>query len=135
MSHKQPPWHALDIDEVFQTLESSPGGLTSVEAGERLRTYGYNVVVEEKRTHPLIIFLNQFKNPLVLLLIFASILSFSIGEAFDSIIIIVLVILSAIIGFYQEYRAERALEAIKKMASPRALVLRDGKPVMIDASE
>jgi Ca2+-transporting ATPase len=135
MSHKQPPWHALDIDEVFQTLESSPEGLTSVEAGERLRTYGYNVVVEEKRTHPLIIFLNQFKNPLVLLLIFASILSFSIGEAFDSIIIIVLVILSAIIGFYQEYRAERALEAIKKMASPRALVLRDGKPVMIDASE
>ena len=135
MSHKQPPWHALDIDEVFQTLESSPEGLSSVEAGERLRTYGYNVVVEEKRTHPLIIFLNQFKNPLVLLLIFASILSFSIGEAFDSIIIIVLVILSAIIGFYQEYRAERALEAIKKMASPRALVLRDGKPVMIDARE
>ncbi len=132
---RETPWHALQIDEVFKALRTTPQGLDEEEAERRLRTYGPNKIEEEERASPLRLFLGQFLNPLTGLLLFATFLSLAVGEVLDAIVIIALVIAGAVIGFYQEYRAERALEALKKMASPQATVMRGGKVKTIRAEE
>jgi Ca2+-transporting ATPase len=90
---------------------------------------------EEKRISPWEIFLGQFKNFLILLLSAATVISLFLGETLDAIVIFAIVIASAILGFYQEYRAERAMQALKAMASPAASVLRHGEEVEIPAAE
>jgi Ca2+-transporting ATPase len=143
------PWHAREVDDVLYELGSSREGLTSQEAQERLRKYGYNELVEKKRRSALRMFLGEFKDVFILLLIAATIFSGIIGyyelitgeaeqflEAFaDTITISAIVLLVAITGFVQEYRAEKALEALKKMTAPKARVVRDGKEVIIPARE
>lgn len=128
-------WHSLELDEVFEKLRSTPNGLSSEEASKRLEEYGFNEIVVEKKVSPWMIFLGQFKSPLIILLLVATGLSMVIGELVDATIIIAVVVASAVLGFYEEYRAERALEALKKMTAPMARVLRDGKVVMIKARE
>ncbi len=143
------PWHAMEIEEVMEELKVDQKGLTSKEASERLKKYGYNEIVEKKRVTPFQIFLNQFKDIFVIMLLIAIALSVisawyeaslhgsqgDINEYLDAITIGVIVVLNATVGFVQEYRSEKAIEAMKKLAAPRARVLRDGKEAIIPAKE
>ena len=110
-------------------------GLTSQEAQERLKKYGYNELVAKKRKSALSMFLGEFKDIFILLLIVATILSAILGEITDATIIGAIVILVAITGFVQEYRAEKAIEAMKKLTAPKSHVVRDGKEIVIPAKE
>ncbi|MEW6417653.1 MAG: cation-translocating P-type ATPase [Nitrospirota bacterium] len=128
-------WHQKEIENIIHELRSSPHGLSEDEARKRLEEYGLNVLKERKKKPPFIMFLDQFKDFMIIVLIAAAIVSGIIGELSDTIAIIVIVVLNAIIGFVQEYRAEKAMAALKKMAAPSATVIRDGKPSDIPASE
>jgi len=141
------PWHAMKIEEVFQELNVSRDGLSSQEARERLVKYGYNEIRKVKRRTALHMFLDEFKDIFILLLIAATIFSAIIGyyemlrggefmESYaDTITISAIVILCAVTGFAQEYRAEKAVEALKRLAAPKARVIRDGKEIIIPARE
>jgi Ca2+-transporting ATPase len=120
-------WHTRTGDEVLKDLESAPEGLSEAEARRRLEHYGPNDIKETKKRTPLGMLLDQFKDFMIIVLIAAAVISGFIGELTDTIAIIVIVILNAIIGFVQEYRAQKALEALKQMAAPTATVRRDGK--------
>jgi Ca2+-transporting ATPase len=131
-------WHAEDIDSVLESLETSRRGIGEEEARERLERYGPNELREERKTTPLELFIGQFKSILVIILILSAIvsayISFRKGEPFtDTYVILFIVIMNAILGFVQEYRAEKAVEALKKMVSPHVLVLRDGREYSIDS--
>ncbi|MBI4573813.1 MAG: cation-translocating P-type ATPase [candidate division NC10 bacterium] len=128
-------WYAMPIGEVLKELEATPQGLSREEAARRLERYGPNTLKEEKRISPWEILLGQFKNFLILLLIAATVISVLLGETLDAIVIFAIVIASAVLGFYQEYRAEKALQALKAMASPTASVLRNGEEVEIPSAE
>ena len=142
-------WHAMQKEEVLQTLKSGSTGLSSEEVRKRLAEYGFNELKEKKRRTALQMFLEEFKDIFILLLIAATVFSIIIGyyelmqnpslgflETYaDAITIGIIVILVAIAGFVQEYRAEKAIEALKKLAAPRARVARDGKETMIPARE
>jgi len=137
---KELPWHAVEIEEVFEALETDRGGLSEEEAERRLREYGPNELREEKRVTPLQIFLGQFKSILVIILIVSALVSAYIsmrrGEPYtDTYVIMAIVILNAILGFYQEYRAEKAVEALKRMITPKAAVVRGGRERLIDSRE
>jgi Ca2+-transporting ATPase len=142
------PWHSKNIDEVMHDLNVTNQGLTTQEAQERLKKFGYNELVAKKRRTALHMFLDEFKDIFILLLIAATIFSAIIGyydvvtgaadafEAFaDALIIAIIVLMVAITGFVQEYRAEKALEAMKKLTAPKTHVIRDGKDVIIPARE
>ncbi len=128
-------WHQKTIDATIDDLKSSLQGLSSEEAKKRLEEYGPNELKEKAKKTPLGMFLDQFKDFMIIVLIFAAIISGIIGDAADTIAIIVIVILNAIIGFIQEYRAEKAMAALKKMASHTAVVMRNGMPSSIPGSE
>ncbi len=128
-------WHQKSIENIIDELHSSPHGLSGDEARKRLEKYGLNVLKEKKKKTPFMMFLDQFKDFMILVLIAAAIISGIIGELSDTIAIVVIVILNAVIGFIQEYRAEKAMAALKKMAAPTATVIREGKPADISASE
>ncbi len=128
-------WHQKEIDKVFIDLGSSPHGLSSEEAQNRLQKYGHNLLKEKKKKTHLIMFLDQFNDFLILVLIAAAVISGIIGELSDTVAIVVIVILNAILGFVQEYRAEKAMAALKKMAAPNATVIRDSARTEIAASE
>ena len=133
--------------EVLQELNVNPEqGLSSEEAGERLLKYGPNKLPEKKKTPLFLVFLQQFNNPMIYILLAAALLSIAIsiynsihnGEAFDfadPIIIMGVCVLNAIIGTVQENKAEKSLEALKKMSSPTCVVRREGKLVELKAEE
>ncbi|XES77422.1 MAG: cation-translocating P-type ATPase [Candidatus Bathyarchaeia archaeon] len=129
------PLHALKTEEAMQELNVTENGLTSEEATKRLATYGPNELTKEKKTSPIKLFLGQFTDVLMIILLVATGLSIVIGETVDAIIILIIVIASATLGFTQEYRSEKAVEALKKMTAPSAIVLRDGKETKIPASQ
>jgi len=128
-------WHALAVNEVLEILKSNPLGLSVEEAEKRLEIYGPNELKKEKKRGRIKIFIDQFKNILVIILILAAALSIAIGEVTDSIVILAIVVASAILGFVQEYRAEKALEALKKLTAPTATVVRNGEEIEIPARE
>jgi len=128
-------WHSLKEEKVLKKLDSSPRGLSSTEATRRLQKFGYNELVERERVTPLQIFLNQFKDIFVIILLIAIFLCVIVGEGIDAITIGAIVILNAIVGFSQEYKSEKAMEAMKKLTAPRARVVRDGKETVIPARE
>lgn len=128
-------WHTLPHSTVLSKLKTSESGLSEEEASSRLSRFGPNELTERKGTGRLAIFFRQFTNFLVIILIIASLASIVIGRVTDSIVIIVIVILNAVLGFAQEYRAERAMEALKKLTTPRAIVLRDRKEKEIPAGK
>ena len=128
-------WHSKNVEEALIDLNVTIKGLTSQQAQERLTKYGPNELKKEKGKSPLKLLLGQFTDILMIILLIATALSFVVGEATDAIIILAIVIASATLGFTQEYRSEKAVEALKKMTSPTASVLRDGKEVRIPAAE
>lgn len=122
-----PGWHKKTTDHVLRDLNTSKTGLSTNEARKRLKKYGPNELIEEKGPGPLSLFLNQFKSFLIVILIAATIFSALIGEFIDATAIIIIVILNAIFGFIQEYRAEKTMAALKRMTAQEAIVLRDGE--------
>ncbi|MEM4417677.1 MAG: HAD-IC family P-type ATPase, partial [Nitrososphaerota archaeon] len=123
----QTPWHSLSIDDVLARLKTDGvRGLTSIEAEKRLERYGPNVLQPIPRPSAFKIFVKQFANIMVGLLIAALVISGLLGELVDAIVIGVIVFFVAVIGFVQEYRAEKTLETLKKMLSPTTIVVRDG---------
>ena len=128
-------WHSKQIDVVFKELNSRSEGLDSSEARARLQRYGFNELREEEKVSPISILLRQFTSILMVILIAATVVSALIGEVVDALAILAILIASAFLGFFQEYRAERALETLKKMLSPTITVLRDGKEVEVPSKE
>ncbi len=133
-------WHAEDINSVLKSLGSSYRGIGEEEAHQRLERYGPNELKEERKTTPLELFIGQFKSILVIILIISAIVSAFIsyreGESYaDTYVILFIVVMNAILGFIQEYRAEKAVEALKKMVSPHVLVLRDGREYSIESKD
>lgn len=133
-------WHALNIEEIYKELGSSADGLSREGVEKNLSKYGENTIEIEKKTSALSMFLSQFRNIPVLLLLAAATISFSIGifgndkeNLFDSLLIFIIVLANAIFGFAQEYRAEKSIEALKKMVVKSATVVRDGQEKEIEA--
>ncbi|MBI2934134.1 MAG: calcium-translocating P-type ATPase, SERCA-type [Chloroflexi bacterium] len=132
---KKADWHSLEAAEVLADLHSSKSGLTREESERRLQEYGANELISKKKISPLAIFFEQFKDFLILILLAATVISLIIGETLDAIVIMVIVVFAAGVGFVQEFRAEKAIEALKKMAAPTARVLRGGGEEEIPARE
>lgn len=128
-------WHSIEADEVLLNLESSVEGLSSDDAQNRLAEHGPNAIAEKKRHSLLLILLRQFSDFMIIILLLAALISGFIGELQDTIAILVIVFLNAIIGAVQEFRAERAVAALREMAAPEAHVLRDGEAITLAASE
>jgi len=126
---------ALSVSETIRSLDSSEDGLTDEESKKRLIEFGHNELQKENKHAALDIFAGQFKNTLILMLVFAGCLSLFLGEQIESIAIFCIVLLNAILGFIQEYKAEKAIEALEKISAPTANVLRDGKEQKIPARD
>ena len=125
-------WHTLASNEVAkETNTNITTGLTTEEAKKRLKRFGYNELKETKKQSALLLFLNQFKDFMVLVLLVATVISGLLGEYVDAVAIIVIVIMNGFLGFFQERRAEKSLEALKQLSAPQATVLRDGDWVKI----
>ncbi|MGV8141441.1 MAG: cation-translocating P-type ATPase [Candidatus Woesearchaeota archaeon] len=123
------------LKDVYLRLNSSDKGLTEVDVVRRIKEYGYNEL-EQKNKHLILkILINQFKNFLVLLLIAAAVISLFVGEKLEFYGILAIILLTIILGFVQEYRAERAMEALEKISAPFASVRRDGIDKKIPARE
>jgi len=128
-------WARMSVKEVLNELKTSENGLNSDEAARRLETYGKNELVEEKKAGPLRMFLAQFMDILIILLILAAVASYFVGDVLDSAVILFVVVVNATVGFIQEYRAEQAMEKLKGLVSTEATVIRDGMTQKIPASE
>ncbi|MFN3533010.1 MAG: cation-translocating P-type ATPase [Candidatus Brocadia sp.] len=130
------PWHTMPIDEVIRRLDTNPDtGLSNTEADNRLKKYGYNQLEEKEGVSPLLLFLGQFNNFIVWVLIGAAIISGALEEWVDALAIIAIVVINAIIGFIQEYRAEKSLAALQKMSAPFSKVMRNGELHSIPSRE
>lgn len=127
-------WHKLSIGKALQVMESSTLGITSEEAAIRLVKYGANELEEKEKKPTWYLFLNQFKDFMIVVLMIAAIISGIAGDLTDTIIILIIVVLNAVVGFIQEYRAEKAMDALKKMASLQAVVLRNRNSLKINSS-
>ena len=129
------PWHALDVGEVMERLATQRAGLGTEEAAERLGRFGSNRLAPPKRSGPLTRFLRQFHNVLIYVLLAAAVVTAALGHWVDSAVILGVVLANALIGFFQEGKAEKALEAIRGMLSPKAMVRRAGRQMEIPAEE
>jgi Ca2+-transporting ATPase len=128
-------WHTFSQNEVFTKLNASADGLTADEAADRVKQFGRNELIEKKKQSPQLMFLSQFSDFMILVLIAAAVISGFIGELVDTVIILVIVVLNAIVGFVQEYRAEKAMAALRKMAALHCVVLRDGVATDLPAAD
>ena len=127
-------WHKLDSAALFKELGTSADGLSAAEAASRLAKYGPNALKEKPKRSPLAMFFDQFRDFMIMVLVAAAVISGVIGEVLDTVIILAIVLLNAIMGFAQEYRAQKAMEALKRMAAPSASVLRGGTPAAVPAA-
>ncbi len=123
------------MEKLYESLQTQPHGLTVQEAKNRLQQFGENEIKQSKQINPLKIFLAQFHNFVVYILLAALAISFALGESVDAIVIATIIVLNSVFGFVQEFKAEKSIEALKNMASPRANVIRDGKEQSVDAKE
>ncbi|NMO94662.1 calcium-translocating P-type ATPase, SERCA-type [Paenibacillus lemnae] len=131
---EQKEWHQMDVAELQQVMQVHPKqGLTEEEAEQRRKTNGLNELSEGVKISPFTLFLNQFKDFMVLVLLGATLVSGLLGEYLDAITIVAIILINGVLGFVQEFRAERSLRALKQLSAPGAKVLRDGKVVHITA--
>lgn len=126
-------WHHFTIQEVFEKLATGSNGLTDTVAKQRLIENGLNQLVEAKKKTLAGILLSQFKDVMILILLAAAIISGFLGDLTDTIVILVIVVLNALLGFYQEYRADKAMHALKQMALTQAKVVRNGHIILESA--
>ncbi|WP_114376464.1 cation-translocating P-type ATPase [Elioraea thermophila] len=130
-----PLWHALPAEEVMTRLAVGPDGITDQESALRLARYGPNVLPEPRRTPAWRRFLAQFENVLIQVLLAAAAVTAILGHWVDTAVIVAVCLINALVGFIQEGRAEAAMEAVRRMLSPRASVIRDGKRLSVDAAD
>lgn len=129
-------WHEWNQKQLEEKLETNvTKGLLTKEAEDRQKQYGLNELNTGKKTSPLIVFLLQFHDFMVYVLFGATVISFFLGDIIDAVAILAIVFLNGVLGFLQEYKAERSLEALKEMSAPKMTVLRDGKWVKILSKE
>ena len=131
---KDKKWYQLPVEDALHQLGSAPEGLTSSEAALRLEKYGPNKLGDEQLTSPLRVFLNQFKNPLIYILLLAAAITASLGMFKDSVVILAVIVINSIIGSWQELRAEQSLQALQKLSVPKARVLRDREEMELDSA-
>lgn len=128
-------WHNKSVDTILQELSASKDGLTSSTISGRLEEFGLNQLVEKKRKPVWLLFIHQFNDFMILVLMAAAIISGIAGDLTDTIIILIIVLLNAIMGFVQEYKAEKAMDALSQLATPQATVIRDKQPIQISSKE
>ena len=128
-------WHKLSIQEVFEILGTNQQGIHSAMAEEKLIEYGRNELDTGKKKNIAIQFLEQFKDLMIIILLFAALISGFIGDVVDTIVIVIIVLLNAIVGFFQQYRAEKAMQALKRMTVPQSRVMRNGVLSFLPANE
>ncbi|GLX68387.1 calcium-translocating P-type ATPase, SERCA-type [Paenibacillus glycanilyticus] len=133
---EQMKWHQMEAGDLANKLSSSLGqGLSASEADERLSKNGRNELAEGVRVSPVVLFLNQFKDFMVLVLMGATLISGLLGEYLDAVTIVAIIVINAVLGFIQEFRAEKSLSALKELSAPTAKVIRNGEQLMIAAKE
>lgn len=128
-------YHHLSINDIYESLITNSDGLTKEEANHRLQKFGYNKLPEWKRFSALTIFLAQFKNPLIYILFFAIIISFATGHYTDWWIILFVTMISSVVGFLQEYKANNTLQQLKSLITYQAKVIRDWKECIVHQEE
>jgi Ca2+-transporting ATPase len=129
------PWHNQEVNEILARLSTKETGLSSEEARRRIELHGPNELQAVARSSPWRILTAQFKNVLVVILLVATLLSGLLGHGLEAAVIAVIVLFAVLLGFIQEYRAERALEALQEMASPVGHALRDGGELAVPSRE
>ena len=142
MASNSKSWHAKKIEETLQDLDTKEIGLSQEEARKRLEKFGLNELKKEKGTSPIKMFFEQFADILMIILLIAVGLSIGsyfikqdVGELYDAMVIVAIVLATATLGFVEEFRSEKAVEALKKMTAPTAIVMRSGKEEKIPTSE
>lgn len=125
----------LDILDKPVAATQYEWGISSPQAEEKIKQYGKNTLAKEKKARPLKIFFGQFRDIMVMILLIATVISFFLGEVYDAVTIIVIVLVNAILGFVQEYKTEKTLLALKNMTAPTAKVYRDGKLTELPAAD
>ena len=129
------PWHSLSIEDVFLRLNATETGLSSAQAALLIKKHGTNTLPSREPLSVVIIFLRQFLSPLIYILLAAGAASLFIGEPTDAAFIFAVILLNALIGAFQELKAEKSAAALQKLLSIKTRILRDGEPVILDASE
>ncbi|HLP79491.1 MAG TPA: cation-translocating P-type ATPase [Acidobacteriota bacterium] len=127
--------YAMSVKDTLSHTQSIATGLTNKDAAQRLAIHGPNELTAKNGTSPFVLFINQFNNFIIYILLFAVILSFISKEFIDASIILAILLFNAIFGFLQEYKAEKAIDALKKLAGLKVTVIRDGKNVVIDTKD
>jgi Ca2+-transporting ATPase len=128
-------FYRLTVEETFAKLAATELGLSSREVGDRKTKYGLNQIESEERRHPFLIFVDQFKSFIIYILLFAVVFSLAIGEFVDCLIILAILVVNALIGFFQELSAARSLAALKKLTTVKTTVLRDNAWVTLDSKD
>ncbi len=128
-------YHAKEVADLFKELSSSWDGLSNSEAQKRIEKFGLNELPEKEARHPVFLFLKQFKSILILILFIAAFIAFIFGKHIDAYVILAVILLNVGMGFLQEFKAEKAIQALKKMILPFARVQRDGQLLEVKAKE
>ncbi len=126
-------WHTLSRAKIIQELKTSTKGLEKGEVKKRLEKYGLNILAKGQKFSFALVFFNQFKSALVYILVIAGFISLAFGKYIDAIVIFVAVFLNVIVGFIQEYKANKSLEKLNKVIKQETLVLRDGQEIVLEA--
>lgn len=127
-------WTSTSVDEILKEVDLK-NGLSTQVAQQKLKTEGYNKLKEAAKKSWLMKFIDQFKDVMIIILLIAAVISASLGEVIDALIILAIVIVNALLGLYQEGKAENALEALQKLSAPNSKVIRDGKEISIPSQE
>ncbi len=130
-----PSWTNEDIKNILKKLDTTKDGLSTKEADKRIASYGYNELPTVKKESNFKKFINQFKNNLIIVLLLAGILSVAIGNLKDSVVIFLVIIVNGVMGFLQEYKADKAIEVLKTMVQSKVVVIRDGVKKEIPSRE
>lgn len=132
---KENRYYSMSVDEIYKKFQTSDDGLTSKEAEKRINKYGYNELPKKKKDSILKIFITELLDPIVLLLIVATIASFAVGEVIDALAIVFIILVDLIIGTYEENKANNTIEALSKLVPEIVKVQRNGKEILIDSKD
>jgi Ca2+-transporting ATPase len=128
-------WHLLPLSEISRLLNTYPSGIDNISAAQRLEEYGKNQIIDKRKNTVFRMLLHQLSDFMILILIAAAVISGIVGDVIDTVIILAIIVLNAAVGFIQEYRAEKAMEALKLMAATNARILREGRTIDIPATD
>ena len=129
------PWHSITPEDVLERLGTGKSGLETAEASRRLSEHGPNALPEARRRPLFLVFLRQFASPLIYILLAAAVFAFAIGEARDSGVILIVLLINALIGAFQEGRAERSMESLRRLSALQAQIVRDGREISVSARD